>query len=325
MSRVSIKEKMKHFCDKQQLFSGFIGAVLTAIVSIAIMFANSNNVATNYISIDSFDVLVEKYFIRTGLVSEDILELDLEGQFDLIENSFHNIKSESESYKTGIEDILILNGVKTEAMSADEMCAAVKDIMNALQEQNLALASENVLLESENTELKEQTMANIMKADLVVDGEQLDTNIPNSVANINGHLFYSETFLNSFLDEKLSYDVASSKAYYGEARAEKIVFQTDMITDIDGFDTYAVGNGNSFTMGTDVYDNGFVKKSTSYSFFYANLKGEYSKISFDVGHIDGSRLENVTLYVYTKNGNEKYRLQKSFELTPDMFPEEKEV
>ena len=98
-----------------------------------------------------------------------------------------------------------------------------------------------------------------------------------------------------------------------------------MITDISDFKTYAVGNGDSFTMGAETYDNGFVENNSNTSRFYANLKGEYSKISFVVGHIDGTNMENSTLYVYTKNGNDQYRLLKTFELTPDMFPEEKTV
>ena len=55
------------------------------------------------------------------------------------------------------------------------------------------------------------------------------------------------------------------------------------------------------------------------------IKGEYSKISFVVGHIDGTSLENATMYIYTKNGNEQYRLLKSYDLSSEMFPEEKQV
>lgn len=98
-----------------------------------------------------------------------------------------------------------------------------------------------------------------------------------------------------------------------------------MITDEKGFSTYSVGNGSSFRMGTEIYDNGFVQNNGSRSYFYVNLKGEYSKISFVVGHIDGTSLENATMYIYTKNGNDQYRLLKSYDLSPEMFPEEKQV
>ncbi len=36
-------------------------------------------------------------------------------------------------------------------------------------------------------------------------------------------------------------------------------------------------------------------------------------------------MENETIYIYTKNGNDQYRLLKTFDLAPDMFPETKSV
>lgn len=306
---------VKNFVDRQQPFSGIVGALLTIGVTVLLtLLGGSFFVSTQYVSIDSLDVLVNKYFVSAGLVSEDILGLDPTEQFEIIAKDLSNCQASVDAYRTDLENILVSNGIEIEGKSLEE----IYGILNNMG-QNFALLSE------ENARFKEQTMAEMISVRLVVDGEEIDVNIPNSVAKIDGHFFYSESLLNSFLNDKISIDLSNSTVYYGNERAEKTVFSTDMITDISGFETYAVGSGNSFTMGTDTYDNGFIEHNTNSSRFYANLKGAYSKISFVVGHIDGTDMENETLYIYTKNGNDQYRLLETFELTPDMFPETKSV
>lgn len=306
---------VKNFVDKQQPFSGIVGTLLTIVVTIILTLAGGSVfVSTKYVSIDSFDVLVNKYFVSTGLVSKDILELEPDAQFEIIAKDLSNCQTAAETHRNDLESVLVSNGIEVESKSLE----AMYDVINNIIQNSVSLSEENALF-------KEQTMAETMPVRLIVDGEEIDANIPNSVAKIGGHFFYSESLLNSFLNEKISINLSNSTVYYGDERAEKTVFNASMITDISGFETYAVGSGNSFTMGTDTYDNGFIETNTNSSRFYANLKGAYSKISFVVGHIDGTSMENETLYVYTKNGNDQYRLLKTYELTPDMFPEEKSI
>jgi len=72
------------------------------------------------------------------------------------------------------------------------------------------------LLSEANAQFKDKTMAEMMSVGLIVDGEQIDVNIPDSVAKIDGHFFYSESLLNSFLDEKISVDLSKLTVYYGD-------------------------------------------------------------------------------------------------------------
>lgn len=315
MKNENRESAMKKFLDRQQPFSGIVGASLTIVVTVLLtLLGGSAFVSTQYVSIDSLDVLINKYFVSSGLVSEDVLGLDTTEQFEIIAKDLSNCQAVVEGNQSNLESILVSNGIEVEGKS-------LEDIYNILNDLIVDYAS----LSEENEQFKEQRMAEIMSVRLVVDGEEIDVNIPNSTAKIDGHVFYSESLLNSFLNEKISTDLSNSTVYYGNERAEKTVFNTDMITDINGFEIYSVGNGNSFTMGTDTYDNGFIETNTNSSRFYANLKGEYSKISFVVGHIDGTNMENETIYIYTKNGNDQYRLLKTFDLAPDMFPETKSV
>lgn len=314
-------KKVLDFIQSHGLLSGLIGSLLTIIVSLTTI---PVVLATNYVSIDSFDVLIDTYFVKKGLVSEDVFTLEPDKQFELIANSYSNVKSEFNKCTDELTDILSANGKDSSAlknMSYEDMLLAIRSQIEDYPDQLTTIQT----LKDRIKELEAQTTAEIIATSLVVDGEQIDTNIPNSVASIDGHFFYSETLLNSFLDDTISVDLDELTVFYGSQRAEKVVFQADMITDMGGFATYAVGSGTSFRMGTDTYDNGFVQYNGNRSYFYANLKGKYSKMSFVVGHIDGSSLENATMYIYTKNGNEQYRLLKSFDLTSDMFPEEKPV
>lgn len=321
LNGTQIREKAKHFCDKQQLFSGIIGALLTVIVG---LFSVPIVLTTNYVSVESFDVLINKYFVNAGLVSEDILEMSVDEQFQAIAHEFSINKSTLDGYDENLKNVLTLAGMDSEAIEDMSTSEIFSNLSSQIEKMKFEQSEFNSLQE-ENSILKRQTTAKVMTATLVVDGEKIDINIPNSLVNVNGHLFYSETLLNSFLDEQIIFDDINSIIYYGTNKADKIPFQSDMITDISGFNTYAVENGRSFTMGTDIYVSGLVSRAYSDSFFYANLKREYSKMSFVVGHIDGTGLHNATIYVYTKNGNEQYRLLKSYDLTSDMFPEEKSL
>lgn len=314
-------KKVLNFIQNHGLLSGCVGSILAALIGI---YASPVVLSTNYVSVNSFDVLVDKYFVKSGFVSEDILTLEIDEQLETIANQYSGIKSELEGHQDDLKDILVASGadsVTATNMSYEDTLAYIKKQVGVSESQQDTIES----LKKRVAELEAQTTAEIATASLVVDGQQIDSNIPNSVAKIDGHFFFAETLLNSFLEDEISFDVSKSTVFYGSERAEKTVFQTDMITDISGFSIYSVGTGNSFTIGTEVYDNGLVKHGSSSSRFYANLKGAYSKMSFVVGHIDGSDLKDATIYVYTKNGNDQYRLLKTFELTPDIFPEEKTV
>lgn len=314
-------KKVLDFIQSHGLLSGCVGSILAALIGI---YVSPVVMSTNYVSVNSFDVLIDKYFVKSGFVSEDILTLEIDEQLETIANQYSDIKSKLDKHQDNLKDILTASGANSATItniSYEDTLAYVKRQVGVSKTQQDTIES----LQNRISELEAQTTAEMVTASLVVDGQQIDSNIPNSVAKIGGRFFFSETILNSFLEDEVSFDITKSTIFYGLERAEKTVFQTDMITDINGFSIYSVGAGNSFTIGTEVYDNGLVKHHSSSSRFYANLKGEYSRMSFVVGHIDGSGFNNATIYAYTKNGNEQYRLLKTFELTPDIFPEEKTI
>ncbi len=64
------------------------------------------------------------------------------------------------------------------------------------------------------------------------------------------------------------------------------------------YDEYT--NGETFVMGSVEYTNGFVLGTSRYSSGYAifNIDGNYSTVSFSVGHTDESAMSNTDLKIY---------------------------
>lgn len=321
-----MKDTSKRHWYDLNIFSGLIGAIITLIAT---------TIVNRYIVVDNVNVLIKTTLVDSGLVSEEILNEDLKTQFEDIANAISENKIVLVNFRNDLQTTLVNNGTEESqlaGMQAEDMISLLDDERDALKKENDNLKEEIDKLEEENEnysleneKLSNQITAEIKSASLIIDGEEIDADIPNSVVIADNKVFYSETLLNSFFDEKISFNSLDSIVSVGEQKAEKVMFQNSLITNTDGFNIYSVGDGKAFLMGTDTYDNGFITSripSGGTAYFYANLKGEYASMSFVVGHIDGTGLNNRTLYIYTKNGNDEYRILETINLTSDMFPEE---
>ena len=60
--------------------------------------------------------------------------------------------------------------------------------------------------------------------------------------------------------------------------------------------TGAYEEPDSFIMGGDVYTGGFTMQHSATAQF--NLKGQYQTLSFDLGHVDGARMDDDTFSVF---------------------------
>lgn len=323
-----MKDTTKKHWYELNIFSGFVGSVFGAIITLI-----PTTVVTRYVVVDNVNVLIKTTLVDSGLVSEEILNEDLKTQFEAIASAISENKIVLDNFRNDLQTTLVDNGTEESqlaSMQVEDMISLLDDERDALNRENDnlreeidKLKEENENYSSENEKLSSQITAEIKSASLIIDGEEIDADIPNSVVIADNKIFYSETLLNSFFDEKISFNSPDSIVSVGEQKAEKVLFQNSLITDKAGFDIYSVGNGKAFSMGTDTYDNGFITNTSgSTPYFYANLKGEYASMSFVVGHIDGSSLNDRTLHIYTKNGNDEYRILETINLTSDMFPEE---
>lgn len=61
----------------------------------------------------------------------------------------------------------------------------------------------------------------------------------------------------------------------------------------DGYRSYIQQKGESFAMSGTKYSNGFTLGDEGYAYF--NLNSKYSNIEFDIGHLDGTELDDCTI------------------------------
>ena len=132
---------------------------------------------------------------------------------------------------------------------------------------------------------------------------------------VDNNNYYSESILNLILDNKLSYNSNQNTIYYtpkgenisGETKID--LFDTDVLYDGTCYETYSPSAGNTFSMGSNTYNKGFVIYD-DHSFFgegdgfaLFDLQSKYSKMTFDVGRTNEYEKEDVVLKVYL---NEEY-------------------
>lgn len=145
---------------------------------------------------------------------------------------------------------------------------------------------------------------------LVLEGLKKQDSFNKSLVVIDDSNYYSESILNSILDDRLSYDLSEDTIYYNpngenissETKVE--LTETDVLYDGVCYNVYLPSDGNTFSMGSGTYNDGFViyddhslfGEGDGYALF--DLKGQYSKISFDVGRTNEYEKQDVILKVY---------------------------
>lgn len=134
-------KKVLNFIQNHGLLSGCVGSILAALIGI---YASPVVLSTNYVSVNSFDVLVDKYFVKSGFVSEDILTLEIDEQLETIANQYSGIKSELEGHQDVLKDILVASGadsVTATNMSYEDTLAYIKKQVGVSESQQDTIES----------------------------------------------------------------------------------------------------------------------------------------------------------------------------------------
>ena len=313
----------------------FVGPIPAAIITVVLSFilgVASQRVLLedHYIRIDNYNTFIKAYFVDNGLVPETILEQNVDEQLKAISSIIINNNAQSEAIHTRLEEaVTAANNGKLDTSLSDSDIEMVEFLERKIQDVNERLSAKDTKIDELNQALNDErkkTSAELSDATLIVDGLTIEKDIPRMVAVIDGQTYYSQSAVNSALKEAIvgpmEYESDNSTVRVGKEKAKKVRFDRSIITGCANFDFYSSGEGGSFTMGTESYDSGFVSNCWyQESFLYANLKNQYSKISFKVGHIDGSDLKNCTMSIYTKNKNGEYNKIKDYHLKHEMFPE----
>ena len=199
----------------------------------------------------------------------------------------------------------------TKDMSFEKAIGQVKKDVDELKEENENLESEKEDLEKKNAQLNGLPKVSFKTPDHIRDGLKMQDKVNKSVATIDGDIYYSESFINRTFDQIISFNADDNTIYYntdrnhaetGETKID--LFNTNVLYEGNCYRIYSPSDGNSFSMGSNTYNKGFViyddhslfGEGDGYALF--DLQGKYSKISFDVGRTNEYEKQDVTLQLY---------------------------
>ena len=167
---------------KHPLLNSIVSALIGAAATIIAVFISNNVMIHNYITFDSTSGLIQSYLIGAGYVDEAILqEGSIDKQFAMLQSSFDN-------YSTAIESSLENLGLSSESISEmskvemlDRLPSLALLVYNSNQNNSNkveSLTSDNVALTEENERLKTQKTVELMDANLIIDGELMNSGDP---------------------------------------------------------------------------------------------------------------------------------------------------
>lgn len=320
---------------EHQIFSGFVGALLGAVVTVVVTLISNKITTHNYIPFDGVNALLDNYLVETGFVDKTILELEtVDKQFEMLKNTFNQ-------YSVSVNNSLINLGYSPDEVanmsqieSLNILPSSVLDVYN--KNQNYAdkiagLNSENEMLKEKNNLYSGQKTVELNEANLIIDGELMNSgdSIRNAVAVVDGNYYYSQSLLNTHIldtDKTLKYVGAENAIVVGKQKPEKTKLLWDaMVSDPHIRDNYTLGGGRTFTMGKSTYGEGVILGDENY--MYIHLNKNYSAISFTYGHVDETSQGNLelTILALDDNGETYTTTLKTITLSGEMEPKNIEI
>lgn len=306
----NIGRKLKNLTNNAT-FAAIIGATAGFVLG---MFTKSYQLhdAVTYNNISSY---IESLMVSSGLISEEILSL--ETPFDQLSMIANNMTHEQTNYNNildGLRKYLISIG-KNESLIETYTTDELLDMLSQTSVSVSATETENEHLIAELKELKKQTTAILFSPKLKILGESIDSTMKNHIAIIDGHIYYSENLLNTFLPESIMYK--DEVILYGQATPEKVnVIDLGLLYDNSNYKIY---DGSShFTMSHQDYFNGIVLKSAAAGSVSIACNENYSELSLIPGHIDNTPSGNRTLKISYRNSNGIFIEGKSVDLYAEM-------
>lgn len=315
------------------IVSAVIGGVLGIVGTLLATQISNEQMAHDYVSVNSINTLLQNYLVQPGYVSETILSLETpDKQFEMLGETF-------QAYGTSVDTTLTHLGYSVDRVSGllqedklNLLPSLAQDISNESAKNasdSRKLMEENRTLKAENENYKAQKTVELVEANLVIDGELMNNgdSVKNAVALVDGNSYFSQTLLNTYIgSHPIKYDSSENAVVYGSQKPEKVKLSWDKtVSDAHGVQSFLLGSGETFTMAKKTYDEGIVVSEGNY--MYIHLNGEYSKISFTYGHIDNSSQGNLelTILALDDNGETYTTTLKTITLAGEMEPKDIEV
>ncbi len=164
--------------------------------------------------------------------------------------------------------------------------------------------------------LSGKTIQVLTGADIFVDGIKMEPTDANGNP-VDTFVFEGTTYIplravSQSLGYNVKWDGENQRVYIGEVPGEKqYLLSVCPPYQTDDYDT-----PTTMLMAGKKYANGFI----TYGYALFNLNGQYSTLSFDVGHIDNTAMKDSTLNIYLDGS-----LAFSIDLSCEMLPQHYEI
>lgn len=160
-------------------------------------------------------------------------------------------------------------------------------------------------IENKDEKLKElrastKNNAEYLDYKMYLNDDEVLIDTSNSIAKINEKLFFSQDVLESITKGSLNEDEENKLLYIGKYPEEYV----DLLSVCEPYDPengFELAKENPFKIQSITYSNGirldaYYANASTVKF---NLGGKYSQLSFNIGHIDDTELDNTfTLRIY---------------------------
>lgn len=164
--------------------------------------------------------------------------------------------------------------------------------------------------------LAKKTIEVYTGASIYIDGVELqptDANgNPVETFVYNGTTYVPLRAVSQSLGKSVNWDGANQRVYIGEVPGERQY----LLTVCPPYQTDCIATPSTITMAGKKYANCIIPGTSSgYNYALFNLDGQYSTLSFDLGHIDGGGMNECTLNIYLDG-----ELSFSTDMTGEMLP-----
>lgn len=164
---------------------------------------------------------------------------------------------------------------------------------------------------------------------IFVDGEKMEPKDSNGnpveTFIYNGTTYVPLRAVSQYLGKTVRWDGDTRSVYIGEVPGEQQTlmdvcppYQSDHFEELSKVNVAGTEYKKTFRLGRDSRGTSYVNSYGGWALF--NLNGQYNALSFDIGHIDGQRMERSNLNIFL-DGEEAF----SVELNPEMLPTHYEV
>lgn len=210
--------------------------------------------AVTYNNISSY---IESMLVEPGYVSEEVL--DKESPFSQIEfigqdfsKKLKRANDKNDKIIGSVQSFLVETGEDADTVGKMDVEELEKELKEKASNYK-TLQSKLETAEEKNKEYEKLTLAELQTPVAVISGEQDSNPTQDYQAVINGHNYYSEEFLNSFLD----YDLVSEAGtlYYHKGVPDRVKVAESMFYDQSGYIGVLTGN-EIYTMELEEYRDG---------------------------------------------------------------------